>query len=105
MYLKFKFACLLALIFSSNVVLHADELDFSQYKGKSYEVVKREFLSSGWQLVPNQEGETSISEHYPEVTCGSGIMAICSVGFTSKQNSIAFIVVESQSELIISGEY
>ena len=103
--MKFKFACLFALIFSSNAVLHADELDFSQYKGKSYEVVKREFLNSGWQLVPNQEGGTSISEQYPEVTCGLGSMAICSVGFTSKQNSVAFIVVKSQSELIISGEY
>ena len=105
MFLKFKFIWLFALLFSSNTLVHADELDFSQYKGKNYEVVKREFLSSGWQLVPNQEGETSISEHYPEVTCGSGLMAICSVGFRNKQNSIAFIVVESQSELIISGEY
>jgi len=103
-YLKFIFI-FLASIFSANTVVYADELDFSQYEGKNYEFVKREFVTVGWELVPKREGEVSINKKYPEVTCGSGRMAICSVGFRKNRKSVAFVVIESGGQLIVSGEY
>ncbi|HAS6967012.1 TPA: hypothetical protein I7303_23735 [Vibrio parahaemolyticus] len=103
--MKFRFMFFLAFIFSVNTVVCADELDFSKYEGKNYELVKSEFLTAGWELVPKQEGEASINTRYPEITCGSGRMAICSVGFRKKRNSVAFVVKESGSQLIVSGEY
>ncbi|WP_219623407.1 hypothetical protein, partial [Vibrio parahaemolyticus] len=104
-HLKFRSIFFLALIFSGNAFVYADELDLSQYEGKNYEFVKNEFLTKGWVLVPKQEGETSINEQYPEVVCGSGQMAICSVGFKNKHSSVAFVVKESDTQLIVSGEY
>ncbi|MGO3346198.1 MAG: hypothetical protein ACTIM4_13265 [Marinomonas sp.] len=57
------------------------------------------------EFKPKQEGKASFSKQYPEVTCGSGSMAICSVGFRNRQHSVAFIVIESAHGLIVSGEY
>ncbi len=103
--MKIRFLFLLSLIASGNAVVFAEELDFSQYKGKNYELVKSEFLAKGWELVPKQEGETSMDDEHPEVTCGSGGMAICSVGFRKKRDAVAFVVKESGTQLIVSGEY
>ncbi len=103
--MKIQFGVVLASVFALVTSTAANELDFSQYKGKAYDVVKHELFAKGWDLSPKQEGETSFSQQYPEVTCGSGAMAICSVGFYNKHYSMAFVVIESGGELIVSEEY
>ncbi|EIO3971414.1 hypothetical protein LQK33_004317 [Vibrio vulnificus] len=95
----------LGVVFAITTSTAANELDFSKFKGKAYDVVKNELFAKGWDLSPKQEGEISFSKQYPEVTCGSGTMAICSVGFHKKHYSVAFIVIESSDELIVSEEY
>ncbi|CAM3130216.1 DUF4258 domain-containing protein [Vibrio neptunius] len=103
--MRFQFAIVLAAVCAMTVPAAANDIDFSQFKGKAYEVVKHDLLAEGWELIPLQEGETSFSKQYPEVTCGSGSMAICSVGFRHKPHSVAFIVIESNDQLIIAEEY
>ncbi|HAS6334783.1 TPA: hypothetical protein I7245_12250 [Vibrio vulnificus] len=103
--MKIQFGVVLVSVIAMVTSIAANELDFSQFKGKAYDMVKNEFFAKGWELSPKQEGETSFSKQYPEVTCGSGSMAICSVGFYSKQHSVAFVVIESGGELIVSEEY
>ncbi|NRB69376.1 MAG: hypothetical protein HRU48_18745 [Vibrio sp.] len=103
--MRFQFAIVLAAVCAMTVPAAANDIDFSQFKGKAYEAVKHDLLAKGWQLVPHQEGDISYSQQYPEVTCGSGSMAICSVGFRHKPHSVAFIVVESNDQLIIAEEY
>ncbi|MDS1873332.1 hypothetical protein [Vibrio vulnificus] len=103
--MKIQFGAVLASVFAIATSTAANELDFSQFKGKAYDVVKNELFAKGWDLLPKQEGETSFSKQYPEVTCGSGTMAICSIGFHNKHHSVAFVVIESGDELIVSEEY
>ena len=86
-------------------IVFAHQLVFSQYEGKAYDVVKSDLLAKGWKTQPKQNGENSINEQYPEITCGSGSMAICSVGFRNKQKSAAFVILRSGDQLIVSGEY
>ncbi|WP_407507248.1 hypothetical protein [Vibrio parahaemolyticus] len=103
--MKIQLGVVLASFFAITTSTAANKLDFSKFKGKAYEVVKNELFAKGWDLSPKQEGEISFSKQYPEVTCGSGTMAICSVGFHKKHYSVAFIVIESSDELIVSEEY
>ncbi|EOU2464867.1 hypothetical protein ACNTOD_003865 [Vibrio navarrensis] len=103
--MKFKFGIVLASVFAVISQAVANELDFSQFNGQAYKVVKNELLTKGWEVLPKQESETSLSEQYPEITCGSGSMAVCSVGFHNKQKFVAFIVTDFGGELIVSEEY
>lgn len=103
--MKIPLGVVLASVFAFTVSAAANELDFSKFKGKAYDEVKDELFAKGWALLPKQEGETSLSQQHPEVTCGSGSMAVCSVGFHNKQHSVALVVIESGDELIVSEEY
>ncbi len=96
---------IVALFFLTSVALLASELDVSQLEGQSYEIVKATLTSQGWDSLPKQVDEMSLTETYPEITCGSGSMAICSVGFRKDNRSIALIVTKSDRELIVIGEY
>ncbi len=104
MKIQMSFLLLLSLNVSSSVL--ADELDFSTYEGQAYSIVKTQLFQKGWTLVPKQEGERSMNKRYPEIVCGSGAMAICSVGFVNKNHSVAFVIKESGNhQLIVEGEY
>ncbi|MBW3696127.1 hypothetical protein EK599_10490 [Vibrio sp. T187] len=104
--MKVQLGIVLALVVAITASAVADELDFSQFKGKSYDAVKHDsFLAKGWEIVPNEEDESSFSRQYPEVTCGSGSMEICSVGSRHEHHSVAFVVIGFSDELIVSEEY
>ncbi|MGF1687939.1 hypothetical protein L4C36_14800 [Photobacterium japonica] len=84
---------------------YAGELDPSTYEGKRYDVVKSEYLVKGWQVLSEQGREVPVYQGYPEITCGSGTMAICSVGFQNDKHAVAFIVEKLGDHIIVSGEY
>ncbi|QUJ66225.1 hypothetical protein KDD30_08455 [Photobacterium sp. GJ3] len=67
--------------------------------------MKSEMIAQGWTVVPQAEDETSMDDEYPEITCGSGSMAICSVGFQNAEGSVAFVIEHSGHEIVVSGEY
>ncbi|WP_330147190.1 hypothetical protein [Shewanella oncorhynchi] len=73
--------------------------------GKEYAEVKSSLLAAGWVLAPVAEGETPMTEDYPEITCGNGTMAICSVGFKRDNSTLALVVESIEQELIVTGEY
>ncbi|WP_317629717.1 hypothetical protein [Shewanella sp. SM29] len=85
--------------------LYAPAQDTSALWGKEYAEVKSSLLAAGWVLAPVAEDETPMTEDYPEITCGNGAMAICSVG-VKRDNSTLTLVVESiEQVLIVAGEY
>lgn len=102
---KLKVSYFVFLLLGTITTAYADEPSFSHYEGQEYQVVKSDLLTQGWKLLPTQDEETPIDKNYPEITCGSGSMAICSVGFQNGQNTVAFIVEKSGSQLIVLGEY
>nr|WP_086938950.1 hypothetical protein [Thaumasiovibrio occultus] len=103
--MKIKLGIILASLVTIATSATANELDFSQFKGRAYDTVKSELVAQGWELIPTAEGETPFSKQYPEVSCGNGSMAICSVGFHHKQHSVAFVVTDNGDELVVSDEY
>ncbi|WP_333004351.1 hypothetical protein [Vibrio coralliilyticus] len=103
--MKLQLSVPLALMIVFTGFVDANELDFSQFKGKAYKVVKSELLAKGWETLPKQEGEISLSQRYPEITCGSGSMAICSAGFRKKQESVGIIVTDSDIGIMVLEVY
>lgn len=103
--MKVKFSVPLVLMFIFTAFVDANELDFSQFEGKAYKVVKSELLAKGWKTLPKQEGEISLNQRYPEITCGTGSMAICSAGFRNKQQSVGFVVTDSAKGVIVLEVY
>lgn len=101
--MKIKLSLYLAMLSAFTVSAH--DVDPSQFEGQPYEVVKSQLLANGWQTIPKQQDELSFSEAYPEITCGSGSMAICSVGFQKQQHSIAFVVQSIDEQIIVLEEY
>ncbi|MDT3306858.1 hypothetical protein Q4Q46_06405 [Shewanella sp. SP1S1-4] len=85
--------------------LFAQAQDTSALWGKKYAEVKSSLLAAGWVLTPVVEDETPMTEAYPEITCGSGAMAICSVGFKRDKTTLALVVESIEQELIVTGEY
>ena len=83
----------------------ADELNVSIYAGQSYDTVKSKFLTEGWMVVTKDDYEQSLDGEHPEIVCGSGLMAICSVGFQSDSRLVTFIVEKSGKQIIVLGEY
>ncbi|GAB6260525.1 hypothetical protein [Photobacterium sp. R1] len=96
---------LVVLFFCFTDSTYADELDFSQYDGQEYDLVKNDLLTKGWTYLPTQEDEVSMNEQYPEITCGLGSMAICSVGFRNSNHTVAFVIKKSGNKIIIAGQY
>lgn len=97
--MKVQLSAPLALMVVFTGFVDANELDFSQFKGKAYKVVKSELLANGWETLPKQEGEISLSQRYPEITCGSGSMAICSAGFRKQQESVGIFELDQNESL------
>lgn len=85
--------------------LYAPAQDSSALWGKKYAEVKSSLLAAGWVLAPVAEDETPITADYPEITCGNGAMAICSVGFKRDNSTLALVVESIEQELIVTGEY
>lgn len=85
--------------------LYAQTQDIADLLGKKYAEVKSSLLSAGWVLAPVAEDETPMTEDYPEITCGSGAMAICSVGFIRDKTTLALMVKRIENTLVVTGEY
>jgi len=96
---------IIALFILTSFSSLANELDVALLEGQRYEIVKSKLASQGWDSLPKQAGEKSLTETYPEITCGSGSMAVCSAGFRKGNRSIAVIITKSDNELIVLGEY
>ncbi len=79
--------------------------DTSALWGKKYTEVKSSLLAAGWVLAPVAEDETPITADYPEITCGNGAMAICSVGFKREKTTLALVVESIEQVLVVTGEY
>lgn len=92
---------IIALFILTSFSSLANELDVAQLEGQRYEIVKSKLASQ----LPKQAGEKSLTETYPEITCGSGSMAVCSAVFRKGNRSIAVIITKSDNELIVLGEY
>ncbi|MBJ6941807.1 hypothetical protein [Vibrio cholerae] len=100
-----KFCSFLVLVLSLTNSSFAEELDTSQYEGQSYDSVKSGLLANGWKILLKEENEQSIDDENSEIVCGSGLMAICSVGFQNDSRQITFIVEKSGNQIIVLGEY
>ncbi|MGI2189285.1 hypothetical protein ACROAG_20100 [Shewanella oncorhynchi] len=85
--------------------LYAPAQDTSALWGKKYAEVKSSLLAAGWVLAPVAEDETPMTADYPEITCGSGAMAICSVGFKRDKTTLALMVKRIENTLVVTGEY
>lgn len=85
--------------------LYAQAQDTSALWGKKYAEVKSSLLAAGWVLAPVAEDETPMTKDYPEIACGNGAMAICSVGFKQENSTLALVVESIEQELIVTGEY
>lgn len=83
----------------------AQAQDSSALWGKKYAEVKSSLLAAGWVLAPVAEDETPMTEAYPEITCGAGAMAICSVGFKRDKTTLALVVEPIENTLVVTGEY
>ncbi|ELL7125133.1 TPA: hypothetical protein KD862_003592 [Vibrio cholerae] len=100
-----KFGSFLVLVLSLSDSSFAEELDTFQYEGQSYDSVKSGLLAKGWKILPKEEYEQSIDDKNEEIVCGSGLMAICSVGFQNDSRQITFVVEKSGNKIIVLGEY
>ncbi|MCS6239919.1 hypothetical protein G3467_09900 [Shewanella baltica] len=85
--------------------LYAQAQDTSALWGKKYAEVKSSLLAAGWVLTPVAEDETPMTEDYPEIICGSGAIAICSVGFMRDKTTLALVVEPIENTLVVTGEY
>ncbi|MCU7964686.1 hypothetical protein L5M28_19240 [Shewanella sp. SW32] len=85
--------------------LYAQAQGIADLLGKKYAEVKSSLLAAGWVLTPVAEDEAPMTEDYPEITCGNGAMAICSVGFKRDNSTLALVVESIEQELIVTGEY
>ncbi|MCW0505812.1 hypothetical protein [Aeromonas piscicola] len=56
---KIQLGIVLASVLAVSASAVANGLDFPQFKGKAYEVVKNSPLAKGWELLPKQEDEIS----------------------------------------------
>lgn len=74
--------------------------------GMTYSAGKSALLKGGWKLleVKPLDGSKPFKQ-FPEISCGSGRDAICSVGFQNERNYLAIIVEMRGNKLVIVGEY
>ena len=74
--------------------------------GMSYVAGKALLIKSGWKLIEEKEFKVPVPfPEFPEVSCGSGRDAVCSVGFKKQNNYLALIVEQQNGKVIITGEY
>lgn len=85
----------------------ADSLSQAGIKvGMSYDEAKDIMLQNGWSVTEDKD-EYSNKPYtaYPEISCGSGRHAVCSVGFNKGVKFIALTIESNNGALVISGEY
>lgn len=70
-----------------------------------YTEVAQALLASGWQRIPAEQGEISLSPDFPEVTCGEGVHAICTAGFKRDEEYRALIVEWREGQLRVVDDY
>ena len=71
-----------------------------------YSAGKAALLKSGWKVSDEKESGTSAHfPQFPEVSCGMGRDAVCSVGFERQKSYLALIVEKRGGQLVIAGEY
>lgn len=74
--------------------------------GMSYEEGKAVMVRNGWTITEDKDQHADNPyEFYPEISCGSGRYAICSVGFNKNETFIALTIEKHNGMLLISGEY
>ncbi|EKE77833.1 hypothetical protein [Gallaecimonas xiamenensis] len=87
----------LALMATSGEVPRVDD-----FVGAPYSKLKAAFLAAGWQLQLDGDG---INADYPEISCGSGYDALCSVGFSKGQAYQAVTLEHGSNGWVVTGEY
>ena len=74
--------------------------------GMNYNKGKTTLTNNGWRVLEEQD-QYAIKpfKQFPEITCGSGYDAICSVGFERDGASFALTVKKQDGIVVITGEY
>lgn len=84
-----------------------DELkDYGLSQGMTYSKVKLILKKNGWEPVLSKDAG-KVSKLFPEIDCGQGTSAICSVEFKKANEAVGFIVfrLKGKSEFILDGTY
>lgn len=69
-----------------------------------YDEAKRLLLAAGWRIEP-PNGEPPIYRQHPEISCGEGWQAVCSVGLTQGPASHGLVVKEIRKALVVDSAY
>lgn len=74
--------------------------------GMPYATAKTILFENGWRVDTNNT-DAIIDATYPEISCGSGYSAVCSVSIEKHGNTIGLLVSKSESSesWIVTGEY
>ena len=67
--------------------------------GASYSKVRLTLLKSGWKIDASLQDEIPIFKNYPEIVCGHGLDAICSVAFDKAGKTINITVDQRVTRL------
>ena len=73
--------------------------------GMPYSKVKSLLRQTGWSPKFTNMEDSPPYKHFPEISCGSGYDAICTVEFVKANESESIIVQESKKGIIFLGTY
>jgi len=95
-----------ALIASGASLSAGTHSEFDIRVGASYKESKAMLISKGWMIVNGNDSSALVPfKKYPEISCGTGRHAICSVGFSKGSKSIAVTIEKRNETFVITGEY
>lgn len=94
------------LVFASSVIAQNDELiTYGLKKGMIYNQARLILLKGGWKPKLDEDAG-KISKEFPEISCGEGMTAVCSVGFKKGKESVAFVLKSvGKMKFIVDGTY
>lgn len=73
--------------------------------GMPYAKAKRLLDAAGWQAMPPESRQAALPD-FPEIECGQGRDAVCSVGFRKEGQSVAMIIGTTQAgQPFVQGTY
>lgn len=74
--------------------------------GMPYIAGKALLIQNGRKVSEERDpGTRARFPEFPEISCGSGLDAVCSVGFQKERSYLALIVEKRGDQVIIAGEY
>lgn len=86
----------------------ADEISLESYglhKGMSYRQAKEILEKNNWSPTV-EDGSKPTFVDFPEINCGEGYNAICSVGFEKGKSEMAIVVKRNKNfEFIVDDSY